>query len=147
MAHNPYAPPKSPGELGEPGPGVSPSMLRVVAGVFIAYGLYTVLVSWSYQSVLGVLGVLIGVVSALGGVGLALRRPWSRFCIYAVSVVVIGWWLYFSVVVPLSESRSSVYPSTMTLVLGWLIALFPGMCVAVIAVGSSYLVTRHFRRK
>src|SRR5688500_10973844 len=75
VAHNPYAPPKSLGEPGEPGPGVSPSMLRVVAGVFIAYGLYTVLVSWRYQSVLGVLGVLIGVVSALGGVGLALRRP------------------------------------------------------------------------
>jgi hypothetical protein len=145
VAHNPYAPPKAP--PGEPEVGVSPSMLRVVAGVFIAHGLYAVLVSWGYQSVLGVVGVLIGVVSALGGVGLALRRPWSRFCIYAVSIGVIGWWLYFSVVVPLSHSRSSVYPNTTTLVLGWLIALFPGMCVAVIAVGSSYLVTRHFRRK
>jgi hypothetical protein len=142
MAYNPYAPPKAPSA--EPTVGVSRSMLLLVAGVFIAYGLYAILVSWSYLIGPGALGVLFGLVSALGGVGLAMRRPWSRFCIYAATIGVVAPWLYYSVVT--LQTQSPAWPNKADFVLRWLISLFPGLCVAVIAVGSSYLVARHFRK-
>ena len=139
MAHNPYAPPKA--APSEPQVGVSRSVLLLVAGVFMAYGVYALMQAPNNPSVL--LAVLFGLVSILGGVGVALSRPWSRFCIYIVSIGVVGAWLY-TIVVTLQYQG---WPNETVGVLGWLISLFPGTCAFVIAAGSSYLVTRHFRRK
>jgi hypothetical protein len=113
-------------------------VLLLVAGVFIAYGVYAILQARNNASVLN---VLFGLVSALGGVGVALSRPWSRFCIYIVSIGLVATWLYYTVVA--LQYLGWPYDS----VLEWLISLFPGLCTVAIAAGSSYLVTKHFRRK
>jgi len=139
VERNPYAPPKAPSA---PLPEVNGSrgMLLLVAGMFIAYGAYALLQSLNTWNVPG---LLIGSVSAVGGVGLALGQPWSRFCIYVVSIGLVGDWLYYA----FASLQYQGYPSQSTRVFGLLIALFPGMCVVVIAAGGSYLVNRHFRRK
>lgn len=138
-SHNPYAPPKAAPR--ESQVGVSRGVLLLVAGVFIAYGVYAILQARNTPS--AVLSVLFGLVSVLGGVGVALRRPWCRFCIYIVSIGLVGTWLYYTAV----TLQYQGWPNETALLLGWLISLFPGLCVVVIAAGSSYLVSRHFRRK
>jgi hypothetical protein len=115
-------------------------MLLLVAGMFIAYGGYALLQT---LNTLNVPALLIGLVSAVGGIGLALSRPWSRFCIYVVSIGLLADWLQYAV----ASLQYQGYPSQSTRVFGLLIALFPGLCIVVIAAGGSYLVNRHFRRK
>jgi hypothetical protein len=139
VERNPYAPPNAP-SAPLPQVGVSRGMLLLVAGVFIAYGVYALLQALNTSSVPA---VLIGLVSAVGGVGLALGRRWSRFCIYVVSILLVGDWLQYAA----ASLQYQGYPSQSTRVIGLLIALFPGLCIVVIAAGGSYLVNRHFRRK
>jgi hypothetical protein len=115
-------------------------MLRLVAIVFISYGGYALTRALNNPSVAG---LLTGVLAAVGGIGLALDRPWSRYCIYVVSIGLVAAWLYYAVV----SLQYQGYPSPSTRVFGLLIALFPGLCIVVIAAGSSYLVSRRFRRK
>jgi hypothetical protein len=109
------------------------AVVLLIGALFAAYGVYALVQSRANPQWLS---VAVAGLSVLGGLGLLLGRPWSRFCIYIVSVAVAGAWAYYTVLaVPTWPYRTLV---------DTIIALLPGMFLLVIAAGSSFVVTRHF---
>jgi drug/metabolite transporter (DMT)-like permease len=106
-------------------------LLVLIGAVFIAYGIYALSASRASPQLLGILTAL---VSVIGGVGIVLNQRWSKYCVYVVSALLSGTWLYYAALAVLSAPLSQI-----------VIALLPGLFIVVIAAGSSYVVTRHFR--
>jgi hypothetical protein len=107
--------------------------MLLIGALFIAYGVYALVqVRANPQWV----AIAVACFSVLGGIGLMLDRPWSRFCIYIVSLAVAGAWAYYTALAVPTWPYGTLSETT--------IALLPGMFLLVIAAGSSYLVTRHF---
>lgn len=114
----------------------SNAIMFVIGAAFIAYGVYLLVAARASTqpsamlaggtSVFGPLAVLVGALSVSGGIGVIGGKGWSRFCIYVVSVFVVGTWAFYA-----------AFTGT---VRGMMISLLPG----VVAVGGSYLVGRHF---
>jgi hypothetical protein len=115
----------------------SKAVVVLVGGIFIAYGIYALVQSRANPRLLG---VLIAAVAVVGGLGLILNCPWSKYCIYLVSAALTGTWLYYTAAYVMRQGwpYSTAAQS--------LIALLPGLLIVVIGAGSSYVVTRHFRR-
>ena len=76
-------------------------------------------------------------VGLVGGASLALKRSWSQYLVYLASLLVVGGWAYFFVAFSLDHWP---YDSLRLSIL----SLIPAALLLVVAVGSSYLVYRHF---
>jgi hypothetical protein len=112
---------------------VSKAVVFLIGALFIAYGVYALVQGraspqWASLAVAGL--------SLLGGIALLLGRPWSRFCIYVVSLAIAGAWVYYTALAVPSWPYGTLIET--------IIALLPGVFLLVIAAGSCYLVTRHF---
>jgi len=113
---------------------VSRAIVFLVGAAFVAYGVYALVQS---RANVQLLGAVLGVVSFIGGIGLILNRQWSRYCIYVVSAAIAGTWFYYVALTAQSWPNDTLVESV--------ISLLPGILIVVVAAGSSYLVTKHFR--
>ena len=110
-------------------------MAKVVAIIFGVYAAYSIWVALGLGSYIPMVG---GSLSAIAAIGLWLHKRWSQYIVYVVSALVVAQWL-LSVWAFAKEGwpYSSVVQS--------LIALFPGLCMVGLALGSSVFVFRSFR--
>lgn len=113
-------------------------MIKAVATVFALYGAYVL--SGVYVQPHW-FGVALAVASLAAGIGLWLRKPWSQYLVYVVSLVVAGQWLWAAI----SYYSRTGWPSEQTF--GHIIALIPGSCIVAFAIGSSILAYRSFRAR
>jgi hypothetical protein len=111
------------------------SWVRVilVGAVFVLYGFYVLVQSRLNPQVLG---IVMALVSVAGGIGLMLNRRWSRYCIYVVSTVFMGTWLYHVAL----AARAWPYDTLP----GSVISLLPGLFLIFVAAASTYVVRKHF---
>jgi len=112
---------------------ISKAAVVLISLLFVAYGIYALVQSranpqWISLTIAGL--------SVLGGIGLWIGRPWSRFCIYIVSLAVVSAWAYYTALAA-PKWRHGTLTETV-------IAFLPGAFLLVIVAGSSYLVARHF---
>ena len=112
-------------------------MFRVIASVFALYAIYAFCLA--YYGQLHFLGIAIGGVSIAAAIGLWLRKPWSQYCVYVVSVAVAGQWLWLTC----SDLYRNGWPSGQSL--DAVVALLPGLGVVVFAIGSSFVAFRSCR--
>ena len=113
-------------------------MIRVVAVIF---GLYSVYVATVVVAQPHILRVAICAASLSAAIGLWFRKPWSQYCVYFVSLVVAGQWLwaasnyYYRTGWPVEQTAGHVF------------ALIPGVSIVILAVASSLLAFRTFRAR
>lgn len=108
-------------------------MLILIGSVFSIYGLYVVWLGithpyWLY--------IILGVVFAVGGIGLTLKKHWSKNIVYLTALWICGFW-FFELIYQISIG-SFPYSSHMKN----LFSLLPGICVLIFCVGSSLLISR-----
>lgn len=111
-------------------------MLKAIAILFAAIGIYWLYNVVSSQSYFLVIGVALALVAAAG---LWFRKHWSQYVVYFVSVTYIIQWLWL--VWRSMQAKLWPYESTVQSIL----ALVPGLFLVAIAVSLSVLVYRGFR--
>ena len=110
-------------------------MAKVIAVVFGTYSTYSFLAALSLGSYIPLVG---GILSAAAAIGLWLHRRWSQYFVYIVSALFVAQWL-----LSLLAFAKDGWPYTS--VVQSAIALFPGLCMLGLAVGSSVVAFRSFR--
>ncbi len=132
---NRYAPPNArvsdPPEINKSGPWVTPRGLALFFGFCSLYGAWTLL----FQPSAG--GVLVASLGATAAFGLWLRRPWSRWVVYLIAMLLIvysAWYVWQAGWSYESGSRSYVY-------------FFPAAILLMFAVATSVHVARVFRNR
>lgn len=113
-------------------------MIKTVAIVFALFGAYVLRAVYVQPHWFG---VALAAASLAAGIGLWLCKPWSQYLVYVVSFVVAGQWLWASI----SYYSRVGWPTEKTA--GHIIALIPGLCIVVLAIGSSILTFRCFRAR
>lgn len=108
-------------------------MLNFLGLIYSTYGIYCFWLGashpyWPYY--------FVGLLSLVGGVGLFMKKSWSRGFVYIVSTFVAGSWLYFTTL----NIIEGVFPYLS--VVKSLIALFPGACLLMFCGGNCIVVSR-----
>jgi hypothetical protein len=111
-------------------------MIKVVAAIFTLYGTYVLSAVYVQPHWFG---IVLAAASLAAGIGLWLRKQWSQYPVYVVSVVVAGQWLWAAIYYYSSVGWSSEKT------FGHIIGLIPGLCIVALAMGSSILAFRYFR--
>jgi hypothetical protein len=132
---NRYAPPKArvsdPPEISRSGPWVTPRGLALFFGFCSLYGAWTLL----FQPSAG--GVLVASLGATAAFGLWLQRPWSRWVVYLIAMLLIvysAWYVWQGGWSYESGSRSYLY-------------FFPAAILLMFGVATSVHVARVFRKR
>ena len=112
-------------------------MLRFVAVILGAYGVYSFIAGYQYSNWSYLIG---GVLCLVGAVSLWLKKRWSQYFVYIVAVLFCGSWLFALWQV---AERGWPYNSLSQTV----IALIPGLLMVGIAIGSCVVVYRAFKRE
>jgi hypothetical protein len=115
-------------------------MIKAVAIIFALYGAYVLSAVYVYVQP-DWLAIALAAASLVAGIGLWLHKPWSQYCVYVVSLVVTGQWIWAVI----SYYSRAGWPSEKTL--GHIITLIPGLCIVALAVGSCILAFRCFRAR
>jgi hypothetical protein len=113
-------------------------MIKAVAAIFALYGAYVLSAVYVQPHWFA---VALAAASLAAGIGLWIRKPWSRYLVYIVSFVVAGQWLWAAI----SYYSRTGWASQNTS--GHIIALIPGLCIVAFAIGSSILAFRCFRAR
>ena len=135
---NRYAPPKArvsdPPEISRSGPWVTPRGLALFFGFCSLYG------GWTLFFQVHAFAVLVACLGATAAFGLWLQRPWSRWVVYLISMLLIAYssWYVWSLVQGRwpyeSASRSFAY-------------LLPGAFLLMFGVATAVHVARVFRKR
>ena len=112
-------------------------MLRFIAGILGAYGVYSIIAGYQYGDWSSLIGSGLCLVAA---VSLWLKKRWSQYLVYIVAALFCGSWLF--VLWQVAE-RGWPYSSISQTV----IALIPGLLMVGVAIGSSVVVYRAFKRE
>lgn len=115
-----------------------PGMLVTVAllAIYCAYASWTAFLdrSWAY--------VLIALISLAASYGTAMLRPWSRYLVYLLTSGFVAAWC-FSLY---AGARAGFFEFFFASPLEAARSLAPGLFLAVLSLGCSYIVFRHFHR-
>jgi hypothetical protein len=111
---------------------------KILAFFIALYGIYNFWAAFHY----GMLFYFVsGIVVIMGSVGLFFRISWTQYLIYLLSSVMIIQWFYLF----WKQIEAGNWPYEE--LLETIISLFPGACIIIICIFTSFFTFRYFRPK
>jgi hypothetical protein len=135
---NRYAPPKTwdsdPPEIDKSGPWVTPR------GLALFFGFFSLWSGWTLFFQVSAIAVLVACLGATAAFGLWLQRPWSRWVVYLISMLLIAFsaWYFWSLV----QGRGPFASGSRSFV-----SFLPGALLLMFAVATPVHVARVFRKR
>ena len=109
-------------------------IILIISAILCVWGYWSFELWQSHGHWISLAVALLGVV---GGVSLAQGQRWSRYLVYLSTVVVVSTWAYQT-----SQYVGDTWPyETLRLTI---ISLLPALFLLTVAIGSSYVVFKHF---
>ena len=112
-------------------------MLKLIGSIFLLYGIYCLWAGlhshWLY--------FIYGSVSISCGAGLAMKKIWSKYIVYILSLAISSSWLYMTFL----QIRNGNFPYQDPI--KSIVGLIPGICLLIFCGASSYIAYKKLKRE